>query len=47
MKVRYSIMHELVKQELTLRDADKIGKLGNLSYLELLCLAYKLRIIRN
>jgi hypothetical protein len=34
----------LVMQELKLRDIDKTGALGNLCYLELLCLAYKLHI---
>lgn len=38
-------MYEAVKQELTLRDAEKTGTLGNLSYLELLCLAYAMKII--
>ena len=37
-------MHEAVKRELELRDRDKRGMLGNLSYLELLCLAYKLKL---
>lgn len=35
----------LVRQELKLRDINKTGALGNLCYLELLCLAYKLHII--
>jgi len=39
-------MYEVVKHELELRDADKRGTLGNLSYLEVLCLAYKLGITR-
>jgi len=38
-------MYEAVKRELELRDTDKRGLLGNLSYLEVLCLAYKLNII--
>ena len=37
-------MYEVVKRELELRDRDKRGILGNLNYLELLCLAYKLHI---
>jgi len=37
-------MYEAVKSELKLRDVGKRGLLGNLSYLELLCLAYKLHI---
>lgn len=37
-------MYEAVKHELELRDKDKRGFLGNLSYLELVCLAYKLHI---
>lgn len=37
-------MYEVVKRELELRDREKRGLLGNLSYLELLCLAYKLHI---
>lgn len=37
-------MYEVVKHELELRDRDKRGVLGNLSYLELICLAYKLHI---
>ncbi len=37
-------MHEAVKRELELRDIGKRGILGNLSYLELLCLAYKLKL---
>lgn len=37
-------MYETVKRELELRDKDKRGLLGNLSYLELVCLAYKLHI---
>lgn len=37
-------MYESVKRELELRDKDKRGLLGNLSYLELLCLAHKLHI---
>lgn len=37
-------MYEAVKRELELRDKDKRGLLGNLSYLEVLCLAYKLNI---
>ena len=39
-------MYEVVKRELELRDADKTGALGNLNYLELLALAYKLGVIR-
>ena len=39
-------MCEAVKRELELRDADKRGTLGNLNYLELLVLAYKLGVIR-
>ena len=35
----------LVKREIALRDIDKTGALGNLCYLELLCLAYKLHIL--
>lgn len=37
-------MYEAVKSELKLRDIGKRGLLGNLSYLELLCLAYKLKL---
>ena len=37
-------MYDAVKRELELRDRDKRGLLGNLSYLELLCLAHKLHI---
>lgn len=37
-------MYEAVKCELELRDKGKRGLLGNLSYLELLCLAHKLHI---
>lgn len=37
-------MYEAVKSELKLRDKGKRGLLENLSYLELLCLAYKLHI---
>lgn len=37
-------MYEAVKNELKLRDIGKRGLLGNLSYLELLCLAYKLKL---
>lgn len=39
-------MYEVVKRELKLRDSDKRGTLGNLNYLELLVLAYKLGVIR-
>lgn len=39
-------MYEVVKRELELRDTDKRGALGNLNYLELLALAYKLGVIR-
>lgn len=39
--------YETIRNELELRDADKTGLLGNLSYLELLCLAYKLKIINK
>jgi hypothetical protein len=39
-------MYEVVKHELELRDANKRGALGNLNYLELLALAYKLGVIR-
>ena len=39
-------MYEVVKHELELRDADKRGALGNLRYLELLALAYKLGVIK-
>lgn len=39
-------MYEVVKRELELRDTDKRGQLGNLSYLEVLCLAYRLKIIK-
>lgn len=38
-------MYEAVKHELELRDRDERGILGNLSYLELVCLAYKLHIV--
>ena len=38
-------MYEAVKSELKLRDIGKRGIFGNLSYLELLCLAYKLHIL--
>lgn len=38
-------MYEAVKHELELRDRDKRGILGNLSYLELVYLAYKLHIL--
>lgn len=37
-------MYDAVKHELELRDRGKRGLLENLSYLELLCLAYKLHI---
>lgn len=37
-------MYEVVKRELELRDTNQRGLLGNLSYLEVLCLAYKLHI---
>lgn len=40
------MMIEIVKQELELRDADKRGALGNLNYLELLALAYKLGVVK-
>ena len=33
-----------VEQEIMLRDHGKIGKLGNLKYIHLLCLAHKLNI---
>lgn len=33
-----------VKQEIMLRDYGKTGKLGNLRYIHLLCLAHKLNI---
>ncbi len=33
-----------ITQEIKLRDNGKIGKLNNLSYMELLCLAYKSHI---
>lgn len=39
-------MYEVVKRELELRDANKRGALGNLNYLELLALAYKLGVVR-
>lgn len=39
-------MYEVVKRELELRDVDKRGMLGNLNYLELLALAYKLGVVR-
>jgi hypothetical protein len=39
-------MYEVVKRELELRDTDKRGALGNLNYLELLVLAYKLGVVR-
>ena len=39
-------MYEAVKHELELRDVDKRGALGNLNYLELLALAYKLGVVR-
>lgn len=35
----------MVQEELILRDANKTGKLGFLSYLEILCLAYVMKII--
>lgn len=39
-------MHETIIQEIKLRDNGRTGKLGNISYLQLLCLAYKLGIIK-
>lgn len=39
-------MYEVVKRELELRDNNKRGALENLSYLEVLCLAYRLGITR-
>lgn len=36
MGIQYAIMNEI-----KLRDSGKTGKLGKLSYMELLCLAYK------
>lgn len=38
-------MAELVIKEIELRDNEQTGALGNLCYLELLCLAYKLHIL--
>lgn len=38
-------MTELVINEIKLRDNEQTGVLGNLCYLELLCLAYKLHIV--
>jgi hypothetical protein len=34
----------VIKEEIKLRDNGKLGKLENLSYIHLLCLAHKLRI---
>lgn len=39
-------MAELVIKEIELRDNEQTGALGNLNYLELLALAYKLGVIR-
>lgn len=39
-------MAELVIKEIELRDNEQTGALGNLHYLELLALAYKLGVIR-
>lgn len=39
-------MKELVINEIKLRDNEQTGALGNLNYLELLTLAYKLKVIR-
>ena len=39
-------MKELVINEIKLRDNEQTGALGNLNYLELLALAYKLGVIR-
>ena len=33
-----------IREEIRLRDHGKTGKLGNLRYIELLCLAYKSNI---
>ena len=37
-------MEELIIKEIALRDKGKTGELGNLSYIELLSLAYKMGI---
>ena len=39
-------MADLVIKEIELRDNEQTGALGNLNYLELLALAYKLGVIR-
>ena len=39
-------MSEIILQEIKLRDNGKTGKLGNISYLQLLCLAYSLGLIK-
>lgn len=39
-------MRELVVKEMALRDSEQTGALGNLQYLELLALAYKLGVIK-
>ena len=39
-------MKELVINEIKLRDSEQTGALGNLSYLELLALAYTLGVVR-
>lgn len=39
-------MRELVIKEIELRDHEQTGTLGNLKYLELLALAYRLGVIR-
>lgn len=39
-------MRELVVKEIALRDNEQTGALGNLRYLELLVLAYKLGVIK-
>lgn len=39
-------MRELIVKEIALRDSEQTGALGNLRYLELLVLAYKLGVIK-
>lgn len=39
-------MREFVIREIELRDYEQTGALGNLRYLELLALAYKLGVIK-
>ena len=39
-------MSEIILQEIKLRDNGKTGKLGNIRYLQLLCLAYSLGLIK-